>query len=566
MKRMDPRQADLAFVSPATPMFSEIMQRIEDDVDLSEGRKRDLISGLRRVARALGRAPQEVPADTRWLQPRLAAVAPAALGLTAKSWQNALSDARSAMGHVGIVKRRNRRLDELAPAWQDLWTSVRASQDRSITAALYRFVHFLNTAGVAPDRVTQADAEAYLVALEADEISKSPQGAWRAAINNWNLAQDRIAGWPMIRLSLPRRQVVHKLPDDALSPEFLDDLAALMRRMAAPDPFAETGPSRPLRPNTLFQYERQIKRFASILVTDGVPARDIPTVAALCDPRMAERGLRVMVARRGNRTGKLIAETAALLRNLATKLDLGADVRKRLVGLAAKVAVPAQKGMTEKNSTRLRVLQDEKVLRRLLDLPEVLFDRAMKKGTPYAAALAREEALAIALLLACPVRISNIAGIHIEQHLQRPGDGRVFLVLAGEEVKNALPIEFELPDDVRRMITRHLASRSPLLCPPGTPWLFPLRNGSGPMDGNVLSSRLRKRIRKEIGVVMNAHLFRHLAAMIWLDANPGAYEAARRLLGHSELSHTINLYSGLEARSAMQAYGRVLAEKRGRKP
>ena len=83
-------------------------------------------------------------------------------------------------------------------------------------------------------------------------------------------------------------------------------------------------------------------------------------------------------------------------------------------------------------------------------------------------------------------------------------------------------------------------------------------------DGSALSGRLSKRIRKEIGIEMNAHRFRHLAAMIWLNAFPGSHESSRRLLGHSEVSHTINLYTGLEARSAMEAYARVLAEKKGR--
>ena len=53
-----------------------------------------------------------------------------------------------------------------------------------------------------------------------------------------------------------------------------------------------------------------------------------------------------------------------------------------------------------------------------------------------------------------------------------------------------------------------------------------------------------------------------MAAMIWLDAHPGAYEAARRLLGHSYASHTINLYSGLEASRAVAAYVQVLDGKR----
>jgi integrase len=65
-------------------------------------------------------------------------------------------------------------------------------------------------------------------------------------------------------------------------------------------------------------------------------------------------------------------------------------------------------------------------------------------------------------------------------------------------------------------------------------------------------------VGKELGFEVNAHLFRHLAVMNWLDANPGGYEVARRLLGHSEVSRTINLYSGLEVKSATRAFADLI--------
>ena len=199
-------------------------------------------------------------------------------------------------------------------------------------------------------------------------------------------------------------------------------------------------------------------------------------------------------------------------------------------------------------------------------MPERIFGRSSGKSKAYTTALAREDALAIAILLICPVRVKNLAKIHLERNLHRPGDGCVFLVFEDDEVKNQRHVEFELPRDVSRMIDRHLSSRVPELCPSGTPWLFPRRDGRGPIDPNQLSSRLAKRIRRETGLEVNAHLFRHLAVMVWLDANPGSYEAARRLLGHSELSHTLNMYSGLEVRAATQAFARIISEKKSRKP
>ena len=81
--------------------------------------------------------------------------------------------------------------------------------------------------------------------------------------------------------------------------------------------------------------------------------------------------------------------------------------------------------------------------------------------------------------------------------------------------------------------------------------------------GNGLSERIKKRVLHEIGVKMNAHLFRHLAVMIYLDANPGGYEVARQMLGHSSVSRTISVYSGLETISATQAFAAVVNDLRG---
>ena len=88
---------------------------------------------------------------------------------------------------------------------------------------------------------------------------------------------------------------------------------------------------------------------------------------------------------------------------------------------------------------------------------------------------------------------------------------------------------------------------------------------AGLLEANQLSARIFKRIRTETGFEVNAHLFRHLAVMIWLDANPGGYEVARRLLGHSDISKTISLYCGLEVKSATRAFADLIATKKGRR-
>lgn len=558
---------DMAFVPQGTPMFADLIVRLMSDTSLSETRRRDLISGLRRVAKALNRAPEDVPASGRWLQPRLAKIHPANLGVTAKAWQNAVSDARNAMAQCGLVERRFRRASDLTPEWQALWKTVLAAKDPTLPPSLCRFVHFLSRVGVSPAAVCDAHPLAFREALATNEISKSPEVAYRTAVNGWNLATRRIANWPQIQLSLPSRQKRFRLPDEAFPATFMAELEALLNSLLRPDPLADEGRTRALRPETVTCYRHQLIRFASEVVHAGLPVQDLVGIQTLLEPANAERGLRQMLARTQNKPNKLISEVAALLRNLGRVTGQPEPVQKRLQTLAAKVAAPPQRGMTRKNRDRLRVLQGSTASHRLLTLPKRLFTSPPAgKANAFTKALAREDAIAVAILLYCPIRAKNLAGIHLEHHIQRPGDGRAFLVLTEDDLKNERPLEFELPSEVVQMIDAHLKTRSPHLCPAGTPWLFPRRNGREPIKGSQLAARIKQRVRKTEGLEINAHLFRHYAVMNWLDANPGGYEVARRLLAHSEVSHTINMYSGLEAKAATKLFAELVESKKaGRK-
>ena len=83
------------------------------------------------------------------------------------------------------------------------------------------------------------------------------------------------------------------------------------------------------------------------------------------------------------------------------------------------------------------------------------------------------------------------------------------------------------------------------------------------MDASGLSTRIAARIRKETGLEVHTHLFRHFAAKVWLDANPGQYEALRRILGHAELSSTLNAYAGFEASAVTRRYADLIANAQG---
>ncbi|WP_306131502.1 hypothetical protein [Roseivivax marinus] len=559
-----PISTDRIFIPIGTPSFEDLIVRMTAQGELFPSRRRDMISGLRRVAEALGLPTTDVPADPGWLRPRIAKVSPVLMGVSEKTWQNIRSNAQSAMAECGIVAKRQRSIRDLGPDWHTLWRRVLDLKDPTLPQTLCRFVHYLNRVGTGPADVTLAHAEAFRDAVALNEISKDPERTFRAAVEGWNLAIARVPGWPAHRIELPSRRKVIALPRERFPETFIADLDMLMNRLARPDPLSDQGRASALRPETIRQYRRQVMRFASELVAAGQRTTDLTVVTDLLQPATAERGLRQMLARNEGEPSRNIAETAALLRNLARILAVPPDDQNALRELARKLKMPRQVGMTKKNKARLRVLQEPAHKRRILTLPERVFDRAAGKSKPHTVALAREDALAVAILLHCPIRAKSLANLHLERHIQRPGDGRVFLVLEEADTKTKRSIEFQLHGDVVRLLDAHLATRVPYMCPAGTPYLFPQRSGERAIDPQALAGRISRRVWSETGLEMNAHLFRHFAVMNWLDAHPGEYEVAKRLLGHSALSHTINMYSGMEVTSAARAFSDLITGMKGK--
>ncbi len=548
---------DGIFVPPATPSFADLMEQVENNQNLTPVRQKDLLSGLRRVAEAFDRTPAQVPADPRWLQPRIARIAPAAIGVSAKTWQNIVSNARSAMVACGIVTKRQRRASDLSPEWRELWDLARASGDKSLLSPLPRFVHFLNRIGIAPEEVRSEHALLYLEAVELNEISKAPRATYKDAVMGWNRAIDRLPGWPSQRLEFPSQAKRVMLPEAAYAPGFLRDVDRYLEMRMRPDILAAEEGVRTISESSAATYRYMLLRFASHVVAAGTPADEIASLGDLLQPAHAERGLRRMLERNEGKTCPSISDTAGLLLTIASHLGLPADTRRILEGFKNRLVVKDPGGMTAKNRSRLRALRVPGVLKRLLHLPEQIVARPL--STCRCKALrAREDAIAIGILLYCPLRISNLSKLEIGRHLQRPGKGRIFLMIPADEVKNRRPLEFEIPRHLVEMIDAHLAERAPNLCAPDCPYLFPATRKAGPVSGNGLSERIKRRLRNEIGVEMNAHLFRHLAVMIYLDANPGGYEVARQMLGHSSVSRTISVYSGLETISATQAFANVV--------
>jgi site-specific recombinase XerD len=164
-----------------------------------------------------------------------------------------------------------------------------------------------------------------------------------------------------------------------------------------------------------------------------------------------------------------------------------------------------------------------------------------------------------------PIRISNLSILELDRHLVRsePRGGAMHIVLAGEEVKNHEPLEYPLHSESVGLIEEYIQRFRPLLAPAGCAALFPGRSGH-PKVANGFAKQISNTIRHHTGMRINPHLFRHIAAKIYLDANPGGYEVVRRVLGQRSISTTTNFYTGLETGSAVRHFENTILQLRNK--
>jgi integrase len=69
---------------------------------------------------------------------------------------------------------------------------------------------------------------------------------------------------------------------------------------------------------------------------------------------------------------------------------------------------------------------------------------------------------------------------------------------------------------------------------------------------------------RRAGLEMNPHLFRHAIAKIVTDADPGAYLAVSRVLGHTTLDTTMAHYLGAGTKASGRYLDGLLSETKAK--
>ena len=546
--------------SRATPTLADAITAAAANTILSPRQRHDLTSALRTVARIIGRDATDIPADPRLLARRLAELGPAAHGLSRGRWANIRSLLRTAIAEVTDISP-GRHQNVLTPAWQSLWDRLPARRHR---AGLSRLMHFCADRQIDPERVDQQVFDAFDVHLQQSLLAK-PEVIGRATLTLWNDACTTVAGWPGQSIALPKRVDRYTLPWSSFPATLHQDVTAWLDRLAGRDPLADI-PFRPVRPGTLQTREFQVRSFASALVLRGVPAATLTSLADLVVVEQLKHGLRFYLDRSKGQATSAIAGLVAMLKSIARHwVRVPPDHLSQIAALQRRLAVRSS-GLTERNRKRLRPFDDGGgSARALLRLPQHLLGLAdrLPAERRRQAALIVQSAVAIELLLMAPLRIGNLAMLDRDQHLVRPGRARstLHLVIEGRDVKNGENLEYPLPAQTVDLVKRYLAEFHPVLAPSGSTALFPGRRT--PLKGSqALGKQISATIFRHTGLRINPHLFRHIAAKLFLDAEPGAYEVIRRVLGHRSINTTTSFYTGFETAAAVRHFDRAILRHR----
>lgn len=548
---------------------------IRNWMDLTETRRRDLLSALSRCVTFVGLPADELFLDPKALRTSLLTRSPAALGITIGSWRTLKSCLSYIMGRLKMI-------DTDRTAENFVWTHFLSDLPIQKRAALSKFSRYCIGSGLAPKDVCDETLAAFRTWLEARTLAANPTKRAGQVRAEWNRHSKATRDPSITTLSRLDRETQYTLPVDAFPTSFQGDLQAFGRRLTATaiDDFDDvvtaegsanlglSAPTRPCRPATVTTRLAHCRWAGSALVAIGVPVGEIQSLKSLITPlERVKEILRFYHTRAKGRPSAAGGHVADILRIIA-KYQVGLpepDIRQ--IKKWGQIVSLSYNGMTKKNMTHVRQMQVPEREAKLLLLPRGLLKAAhkLKEQTPKAAASVAMRAAAIGLLTGAPIRLQNLINLRLDEHLQRddPPHGTISrLWIREDETKNRRLLDLPISARVAALLDEWIRVFRPAVAQPGCMFLFPgAVSADRPITPQAMRDAIRETVKSRIGVALTPHQFRHLAAATFLRDHPGGYEQLRQILGHANIAATVKSYCGLETESAVLRFHEVLESR-----
>lgn len=557
------RTAEAAVEPTAARLSPHNFRELIDRMRLEVGKDRREIEArcaVQRVGDLLRRPLQDIPTEPARLRPLLMKVTPASAGMSAQRWSRIKSLVAHALRTHGIDLQPARDVAGHSASWKAL---ASIAPTRGCRLGLSRFMSFCSRRGIEPLDVSATTFDGFRAALEAGSLKDTPETMYRKAVRCWNRAVEAEPRWPQTAIPIDRHKRFYSFDWGDFPPSFKEDVEAYLGRSGSDDIFAADYRD-PSRPATITLRRRELRQLASLLVLSGFAIEQITGLAVLVRPENATAALKQQVVRTDKAIGSSLEQQAWLLKIIAREWVGDTAAEDALAKLASRLRRKT-KGMTDRNTERLRQFDLQANVDALLRLPEKVFHEARREKvvTP---ALARRVMLALAvdMLTVAPLRANNIVGLELDRHLLTLGRGRAeewHILIPAEETKQGELMEMRLPAGTVQRLQVFLKRYRPDVWEGAAPWLFVSPEGKRRSTISFCRA-ISDFIFRETGLIMNVHLFRALAAKLHLKVHPEDVETVRRLLGHKRSDTTHRHYIENRSQRSFDKYSEMIEGRR----
>lgn len=551
-------------MSPAQePSFQDLITALTNDRTLPLPRRRQLTCSVRRIAKALDRRPDELPASWSRVRSRVEQIHPAELGWTPQTAANHRSGLRKALQWFQPNPTSQQTGRTLTPAWAAVWAHL---ADETLKKRLGSLIKYCSARDIRPEDVGEPVLDAHMRYREEETPEAFGVSERRQIARAWNRCAQSIAGWPQQQLIVPpdRRYKGPAWTDfpNSLRAEveaYFDGITCHPQRLG-------TGNARRCSPRTIQTRRRELIAFAGKAVSIGYSIKTLTSLSVLLDPALVRDVVEAYWAEDGEKPKRYTVDLPWRLLVIAKGTQcLKPEALRELSEIRSAAQKKQPRGLTEKNRSVIRSVKSTDVWARVGALPAILMREARrhKASSPYKAALKAQIAVAIAILTMAPVRIGNLAATKLDQHLVRVGGpkGLFWLLYEAHEVKNHMDLEFTFDAELTALVTEYIEMHRPVLLRGSNErWLFPgMRRGRFKAP-HLLSAQIRNMVEKRTGLRITAHQFRHVAAAMLLKKFPGNYPLVAKVLGHKSVVTSVNSYIGLETLEANQIFAALVRE------
>ena len=529
--------------------MADVKQLIECDQKAVKTRQRDDLSAIRCLNKWSGLPLDNIAATHSAVRNEFDKFSPGGIGVSKRRLENVRSSINRILQRISAPQVR--RNQPMSNAWRGFVDKAGSDGDKN---ALSKFARYCTMRGLAAEQIDDKTSSLYLAHLEQGSFVDKPRLKHQALCRAWNRLVSKSGSNCIKVLALPSYADRYGIVPARFPKSLQDEIAAYRTYLICADPLADKAPAKPLRPVSADLRVKQLYSAASALVHAGVPIAEVDQLAVLVDVENMKKILKFHLDRSNNQKTKMMSDIAQGLVKVALRfLETPPEQLDQLRALKKRVKVEMNQ-MTEKNRSVLQHFNNPTLIKRFRELPMDMFNAALVGEPTNKKAILAQKAIAIAILTCAPMRLKNLGGLNLTQHLNwNISPDKVLINIPSHEVKNEEDLVFELTKPVTAMVKTYIEQFRPHLLQGRNDYLFPGQE-NGPKSSNNLSQQIATTTDQYLGVRLTAHQFRHVAGKIFLDNNPGQYEVLRRVLAHRAIETTIAYYAGEETRSAVQHF------------